>query len=373
MKPWHAIAFLVLTSVVVLAQSTVDEQRRELYETRARLESVERRLAELRSERNAAQNRVMEDEDKLRLIRRLNAEIDQSQREKQVQVNRIRRAMFNIGEQIENQRQDLEQRLVGLYKYGRLFDLELLLSAKSMPEVFKKLYYLRMIAEADNRRVNELIRLQGDLNAQASHFKYAAASLRELQKEYEDRQQRLQSDKEFRSRTVTALGREEAAKIELAERLAAAAEEIERLLSRLEQQAPGATPAGTGVLATKPQGGLPWPVTGRVQVGFGDQTNAAYGTQTRNTGLVIAANAGAAVTSVAKGRVSYAEEFMTYGNLVIVDHGAGTFSVYGNLQDIGVAVGESVEPGTLLGHANATVYFELRKSNGPVDPLNYLR
>ena len=254
MKPWHVIAFLLLTSVVVLAQSTVDEQRQELCETRARLESVEKRLADLRSERSAAQNRAMEDEDKLRLVRRLTAEIDQAQHEKQVQVDRIRRAMFNIGEQIENQRHDLEQRLVGLYKYGRLFDLELLLSARSMPDVFRKLYYLRMIAEADNRRVNELIRLQADLNAQASHFKYAAASLRELQKEYEDRQQQLQVDKEFRSQTVSTLGREETAKAELAERLAAAAEEIERLLSRLEQQPPGAAPAGTGALATKPSG-----------------------------------------------------------------------------------------------------------------------
>jgi hypothetical protein len=29
--------------------------------------------------------------------------------------------------------------------------------------------------------------------------------------------------------------------------------------------------------------------------------------------------------------------------------------------------------GTLLGHANETVYFELRRSNGPVNPLDYLR
>ena len=110
-----------------------------------------------------------------------------------------------------------------------------------------------------------------------------------------------------------------------------------------------------------------------MQVGFGDQTNAAYGTQTRNNGLVIAATTGAAVTSVAKGRISYAEEFLTYGNLVIIDHGSGTFSLYGNLQDIAVAVGEAVDTGALLGHANSTVYFELRKSNGPVDPLGYLR
>ena len=373
MRPWHVVAFLLVFAVIVVAQSTVEEQRQELYETRARLETVEKRLTDLRAERSAAEHRVMEDEDKIRLVRRLSYEIDQAQAQKRAVLDRIRRAMFNIGEQIENQKQDLERRLVGLYKYGRLFELELLLSAKSMPDVYKKLYYLRMIAEADNRRVDELIRLQADLNAQASHFKYAAASLLELQREYDERQRKLQADREFRARTITNLNQEETTKAELAERLAAAAEEIERLLSRLEQSQPGTPSAGTGALATRPQGGLPWPVDGRVQVGFGDQTNAAYGTQTRNNGLVIEAKAGSAVSAVASGRVSYAEEFMTYGNLVIVDHGAGTFSVYGNLQDIAVATGETVSAGALLGHANTTLYFELRKSNGPVDPRNYLR
>jgi septal ring factor EnvC (AmiA/AmiB activator) len=373
MKTRYALVFLLLAAVIVVAQSTVEEQRQQLYETRAQLENVERSLADLRSERNAAQNRVMEDQDKLGLIRRLNAEIDAAQQEKQATLDRIRRAMYNIYEQIENQKQDLAQRLVALYKYGRLFDLELLLSTKTMPEVYRKLYYMRMIAEADNNRVNELLKLQADLGAQASHFKYAAASLLDLQKEYEARQQKLQSDQEFRSQSIRTLGKEEADKTALAERLAAAAEDIERLLRQLESQPKGSQPVITGTFALKPMGGLPWPVSGSVQTGFGDQTNAAYGTQTRNNGLVIAAKTGSPVSAVAKGRVCYAEEFLTYGNLVIVDHGSGTFSLYGNLQDIAVGVDEVVTEGTLLGHANEMVYFELRKANGPVNPLDYLR
>jgi septal ring factor EnvC (AmiA/AmiB activator) len=373
MKARYALVFLLAAAVIVVAQSTVDEQRQQLYETRAQLENVERRLADLNSELRAAQNQVVEDQDKLRLIRRLNAEIDAAQQEKQATLDRIRRAMYSIYEQIENQKQDLAQRLVALYKYGRVFDLELLLSAKTMPEVYRKLYYMRMIAEADNNRVNDLLRLQADLGAQASHFKYAAASLLELQKEYEARRQKLQSDQEFRSQSIRTLSKEEAANTALADRLAAAAEQIERLLRQLESQPKGTQPAVAGTLATKPMGGLPWPVSGSVQTGFGDQTNPAYGTQTLNNGLVIATKAGNPVSAVAKGRVCYAEEFLTYGNLVIVDHGSGTYSLYGNLQDIAVGVDEVVDSGTLLGHANATVYFELRKANGPVDPLSYLR
>lgn len=373
MKARHALVFLLAAAVIVVAQSTVDEQRQQLYETRAQLESVERRLADLRSELSAAQNRAAEDQDKLRLVRQLNTEIDAAQQEKQATLDRIRRAMYSIYEQIQDQKQDLAQRLVALYKYGRVFDLELLLSTKTMPEVYRKLYYMRMIAEADNNKVTELLKLQADLGAQASHFKYAAASLLELQREYEARQQNLQSDQEFQSQSVRSLSKEEAAKSELADRLAAAAEQIERLLNQLESQPKGSQPAVAGTLATKPMGGLPWPVSGSVQTGFGSQTNPAYGTQTLNNGLVIATTAGSPVSAVARGRVCYAEEFLTYGNLVIVDHGSGTYSLYGNLQDIAVGVNDVVDEGTLLGHANETVYFELRKPGGPVDPLNYLR
>lgn len=77
--------------------------------------------------------------------------------------------------------------------------------------------------------------------------------------------------------------------------------------------------------------------------------------------------------AVAAGKVSFAEEFMTYGNLVIVDNGGGFFSLYGNLKDIAVAVGDAVEQGATLGHASSTLYFELRKSGEPVDPTGYLQ
>lgn len=363
------LAGILLVALTLLAQSSIDDQRQELYRTREQLESVERRLADLRVRRANAQHSLMEDEDRIALIRRLSAQIEQAQREKSETIERIRRAMYDIAVQVEARKQDLAGQLVTLYKYGRMNELEILFSSGSMPEAYRKLVYLKSLAEANRRRMDELKALQDDLKAQADHFRYSAAALRGLQTEYEARQRQLQADRELRAREISSLKGEEASKEELAEQLAAAAGQLEALIRKLEAAgpAPSGTTPGTSTLRT----GLPWPVAGRLQTGFGAQTTAG-GAEVRSSGIVIACDAGGAVKAVAKGRVSYAEEFMEYGNLVILDHGDGSFSVYGNLQDIAVAANESVEPGDVVGHANSTIYFELRKSTGPVDPLNYL-
>jgi len=353
------IMLLLLAFVSGFAQRSIDDQRLELYQTRQRLDDLERRLSELRGRKYQAERKLEKDEEDLLLIRRLAVEIDQAQHEKETIVGKLRQAMDDVQDQVELRKQDLAQRLVNMYKYGRLFELELLLKdARTLPDVYKKLFYMRMLAEADKRRMDELKQLQADLKVQQDHFRYAAAALRTLQDEYERKQHELESDKAFRAASLRNLRQEETAKEELAERLAQAASDIEHLLESLEREQPQA--AATSTLPAR----LPWPAAGRVKTGFGEQ---------RSNGIVLGCTPGTPVKAVAAGRVSYAEEFMTYGNLVIVDHGGGSFSLYGNLQDIAVAVGQSVADGDTVGQARSSLYFELRKQNSPVDPEPYLK
>jgi septal ring factor EnvC (AmiA/AmiB activator) len=88
---------------------------------------------------------------------------------------------------------------------------------------------------------------------------------------------------------------------------------------------------------------------------------------------------GTPVRVVHEGTVAFADTFAGYGKLVIIDHGAQAFSLYGHLLDMSVARGARVSQGDPVGTAGFALlgipglYFELRVDGQPVDPLQWLK
>ena len=105
----------------------------------------------------------------------------------------------------------------------------------------------------------------------------------------------------------------------------------------------GAEPAA---LPLRPfRGDLDWPV-GRNPSPAGPASQA--GAATPNA-IVIAAPEGAPVAAVHDGVVAFADAFGGFGNLVIVDHGSQSFSLYGDLLEMSVKKGARIERGRAIG------------------------
>jgi len=117
---------------------------------------------------------------------------------------------------------------------------------------------------------------------------------------------------------------------------------------------------------------LPWPIAGKVLRPFGRERDPQLGTWTVRQGVLIASAAGASVGAVAAGKVIFTGPFRSYGNVVIVDHGSGFFSVYGELGGIAAAKGESVRARQTLASSGDRVYLELRRGTEALDPADWL-
>jgi len=82
---------------------------------------------------------------------------------------------------------------------------------------------------------------------------------------------------------------------------------------------------------------------------------------------------------VHEGVVAFAGPFAGFGNLVIVDHGTQSFSLYGDLLEVLTQKGAHVVSGQALGTVGRSalgapgLYFELRVDGQPVDPLQWLK
>src|SRR5207248_3157049 len=109
------------------------------------------------------------------------------------------------------------------------------------------------------------------------------------------------------------------------------------------------------------RGDLDWPVPASAT-----RRAARSGTSATSAGVDIAAPEGTPVSAVHDGTVAFAGPFGGFGNLVIVEHGGQSFSLYGNLLEMSVTKGDRVERGQPIGTVglapagSSELHFELR-------------
>jgi septal ring factor EnvC (AmiA/AmiB activator) len=125
---------------------------------------------------------------------------------------------------------------------------------------------------------------------------------------------------------------------------------------------------------------LALPVHGEIIQRFGKHKHPEFNSFTFSNGLAISAPAGADIRAVDGGTVIFANYFKGYGNMVILDHGDGFFSVYAHASHIARKEGSSVtrndviaSVGDLDSSRGPMLYFEIRYQGKPVDPSPWFK
>lgn len=163
----------------------------------------------------------------------------------------------------------------------------------------------------------------------------------------------------------------------------AASKEYQRLsqqISKLFKELPSAKKIPDSKFPTfEPKGNLPLPVDGEIVQGFGKSVHEKFGTVTYHKGIEIEADFNAPVIAILPGAVEFAGWLKGLGNVMILHHGQGLYTLSANLFKLSKEVGDSVEKGEVIGFVGDTgnrekpgLYFEVRTNGKAVDPLNYL-
>jgi septal ring factor EnvC (AmiA/AmiB activator) len=97
-------------------------------------------------------------------------------------------------------------------------------------------------------------------------------------------------------------------------------------------------------------------------------------------GLFIRSTIGMNVKAIAYGQVVFADWLRGFGNILIVDHGNGYMSLYGNNHILAKKVGDTIHSGDTIaivgnsgGNPDSGLYFELRHKGKPFDPLKWVK
>ena len=130
---------------------------------------------------------------------------------------------------------------------------------------------------------------------------------------------------------------------------------------------------------------LIWPVDGDVILNYSMDKSIYFSTLNQykyHPAIVISAEVGSEVRCAARGEVTDISVNEETGTTLTMDIGSGYQAIYGQLKEVTVEEGDTVESGTVIGYVSeptkyytlegSNLYFQLLKNREPVNPMDYM-
>ncbi|AJE03176.1 murein hydrolase activator EnvC family protein [Geobacter pickeringii] len=337
-------------------------------------------------------------------------EIDKALKEKQAQlsllnqdlkgaeqnITRTEKEIDRVKGETERKKQEIQRRLVSVYKAGEIGNLRMFYSSGTFPQMVENLRYMRGVIENDRRLFAEYNGKVAELSTLKTRLEADAARKGKLLSGIARKKQEVEEEKQKKSSYLTKVRQDKQQYLSSLRELQVNAHRLQSMVEKLEAMSrksytskadKGATKGPSRDLPPVPdkgfgsqRGRLSMPVSGDLVGRFGRHKHPEFNSYTVNNGISIVASAGADIHAVYEGKVIFADYFKGYGNMVIIDHGGGYFSLYAHASRIARRVGAQVTRNEVVASVGDVdsprgpmLYFELRYQGKPVDPAPWFR
>lgn len=426
LKPTHPLytysllLALMLTHLPLVYAAKNEQPKQRLTEVQQRLEALKKELDDSKEAHKDAADALKESEVAISEANKKLFEINQNQQKNKKTLSQLQSDSASTNKALIQQQKLLSEQLYQQYIHGQQSYLQMILQSENPNEIARDIHYFSYVAKARSTLIHKM---QDNLNKISKLNDETASALQEVaalkQKQIEEKKV-LEEQKKTKSKVVRSLSnqiatqrgeikklsRDEKRLSQLVERLAKIipptpkkvrpaskatnSEQIDNTKSVGKNAANDAQASNTRIINnTEPspefsstnfaslKGKLRLPVRGDLTNRFGSSREDS-GISWK--GLFIKASEGADVKSVATGRVVFADWLRGFGNLIILDHGDGYMSLYGNNQAVLKQVGDNVQAGDIIasvgnsgGNEANGLYYELRRQSRPFDPLSWSR
>lgn len=309
-------------------------------------------------------------------IAALNSQISAGESKSELQQQEIdatRAQISELSQKVEVQSKSITAHLQAAYRLNGDSFVKSLLQSQSPAEVDRMIRYHGYFSA---QRIDIVDQYAATLSALEDAEQALTEQSQRQQRQtnlLRSQQEKLADRRKKRETTIADLQKQSADKELTRTQLRADSERLQQLLQELRGRV--GTLDGSGFVAAK--GSLMRPVRGKQRNAFGSKRAAGRLTW---HGININAKVGTPVMAVYQGRVVFADWLRGFGLMVIVDHGSGYMTLYGNADTLLKEPGDWVEGGEPVaragnsgGQQQSGIYFEVRDQGEARDPAVWLR
>lgn len=379
------------------AAAPIAEKKAELSDLRGRIDALRRDLAKSEESRAYAADQLRETESAISDANRRLRDLAGQRTQAAADLAELEQQTRKLLSQTETQQQQLARLMFRHYVRGESDAMQLVIAGRDPNQAARDYHFLTLLSKAKADLIGSLRAAATEKTRLADAARAKTEELASIEKQQQQERAALVDQRQQRQATLAKVaGRIRAQQREIGtmkrdeQRLGKLIEGLARIAAarphakvKTARPAPETTvrnarvpdPADAGGAFAALKGRLHLPVRGEIAGRFGGRRAESGATW---KGLFIRAPEGSEVRSVAAGSVVFADWLRGFGNLMIVDHGDGFLSVYGNNESLLLQAGENVAAGQVIatvgnsgGNVESGLYFELRHQGQAFDPLKW--
>jgi len=287
-------------------------------------------------------------------------------------------------EKLKEKTKLLEGRLRQIYKHRLTGYLEILFNSESFSDFLTRFRYIKNILSLDAEVINDIRQQMGKIEDHKINLENREEILNLLKKEVEKEKENIEFSIKGRKSIIDKIDSQKEVYLKSLKELEQSSQEIKNIIERIykqqEEDSKEVSQKEVPAITLKPKKGiLALPIQGKLISGYGRQKNTEFNTDTFNSGIDISAPLGQVVHSAGAGEVIYTGTIKGYGQIIIIDHGGRTTTLYAHLSKILVDIGDRVKKEQTIGQvgdsggvSSPRLHFEVRVEGKPTDPMNWL-
>jgi murein hydrolase activator len=343
-------------------QERIEEENRKLSAAQEREASVLNELNEVNKGLNIAETD----------LRKYRSNLKQTE----AAMSSIAIEMEKIKRSLERQKNWIRRKLRAMNRLGYGGDvLTQVLGAEDMAQLMRIWKYLEYVTLYEQKMLKTYLENLQKLDSEQKKLEGLKAEFKARQDKVKSKETELAEKKKVKETILHSVRTEKATRQKMISELKEASR---RMLEIIRESTKRDDYEGKGF--TQLKGKLIWPADGKIAIPYGSHKDPQFDTPVFRNGIHIQTNSSEDARAVYGGKVIFAEWFKGFGQLIIINHGSGYHTLYGNLSEIFSKVGDIIKEAQVIGKVGTSgilnsqgIYFEIRYKGKPLDPAQWLK
>ena len=386
---------IFIFSSICIGENQVTTSEKKLIKIQKEINKLDKNIKKNTKTKNNLSNQLKEKEKKISKTKKELYKINKKYKSNKKRVKKLNKQLKNIKKEITSKKKSLSARLYQAYTQGNPGYLQMYLDGVSPSQISRDSYYIGYYSQQQNDYIKSIKNSYKKINKTKKSTDMALKKVASLKRQKERSNRKLQKQKKDKTKVIkkinSKLSSQKKKKAKLIKNEKKLNNIVKQLIKKIKAESKKKIVEDKirpdselipdnkfdGINFKKLKGKLRLPVKGKILKKFNSKRKD---TGTRWKGIFIKSNEGNEVYSVAKGKIVFSDWLDGYGNMIIIDHGKGYMSLYGNNQSLLKQKGDIIKGGSIIaivgnsgGNSTNGLYYQLRRDSKPFNPLKWTK